>query len=1103
MPPGGVEAVARTLERRPGDARENRVPARARRAAPVIPGLLSALLFFGTGTARGAGSAVSRGEVSGTAPPLCFVVDRSQSGRRMVYHVRDGANTASFARGGVTFSLGEERRQRRWALKLDFVGAEPTSPSGEGRNASEAGGVGRLVYRDLWPGIDLVYTSDDGHLKYSFVVRPGADPGRIQLAYRGTTGMRVTSDGRLAVSTPMGRLEEERPYAYQEAGEQRIEVKAAFALDGDGLSDTRFGFRVGSYDLSRPLILDPVIKLIGFETRNASEIASLGAGAAISGATVRPGSGQRSLNQAATASVLATGITPALSTLGLRFSFRKPSNPGADQTLLLFTTGATSQWALQLRTDGRLQVQDLATLTFVGTALGSTALGNATWYTVRLAYDRAAGGGLSVWLDASLEISITHTAAGTAVDQIQVLAAAAVYNYDDFHLTDTATQPPLGQIVRLAVNGPGYRSDFDTVVAATNRETNVDEIPPSDADYNGHAAATVATDLYALQSSPAGTINAVKGMWRMSGSGIAVGGTHDYAWRVEGIEASQAFTGLGAAWTLMEVVWSTPPGVGGAWTPAEVDGLELGARHNGTHAEDTYISWTAAMVDYDASGAAGAVTCSAAARKAWYNASWRYRKAILVDRTKVVGDLVDFPLLVSRSGDADLAANARADGFDILFTDEDGVTKLSHQIEAYDGAGNLVAWVKVPLLPTGADKTIFMYYDNPSSPDQQSVLGTWTNGYRAVWHLSEASGAGAYIRNSALANYNGTPTGTAFNASGKIDGARTFDNAATSYITIGNSAALFNAWTQFSFEFWIHPDYASDAIWEAAGEDQLMYGNTGPVRLGRVRRFNYDPAGTGELQVDVQFNTAGTQFVANSINRSAWNHVVHTYQGSDYQVFFNGVEVYRDVFPNDRLTAASYLLLGLDNPNGALNGSLDEVRISNAGRSAEWILTEYANQNAPATFCSVCGGQDIASTAVGLASFSATAMDAAVRLDWETGSELDNLGFYLYRGAFADGPWRKLNASLIPGLGSSPEGRSYRHVDAELSNGTTYFYRLEDVDRRGRITSHGPVAATPQTGLPEPGDGDDDGGGPAEPPPPPRRSPGRRERRTGTRLSSR
>jgi hypothetical protein len=762
------------------------------------------------------------------------------------------------------------------------------------------------------------------------------------------------------------------------------------------------------------------VKLIGFETQDASEIVSLGAGASIS-ATVRPGSGARSLSQGVTASVLASGLT--LNTLGLRFSFRKPSDPVANQQLVLFA-GVANQWALQLTTTGRLQLLDMASLTFVGATVGSTTLTDATWYTVRLAYNRAAGGVLQVWLDGSLEIDVTHTAAASsAVSQIRALGAAALYNYDDFHLTDTATQPPLGQIVRIGVNGLGYRSDFTTLVGLTARELNVDEIPPSIADYNQHVANTVATDLYSLQSSPPGTINAVKGMWQMRRGNGSSGNAHDYAWRVLGLEGSQTFAGLGTSFALAEVVWSTPPGIPGTWTQAQVDGLELGARHNGTFNQATYISWTAAMVDYETGGGGGAPTCGAAAGKPWYDPSWTYRQPIFVDHTKVVGDLVDFPLLISRSGDADLAAHARADGWDILFTDEDGTTKLSHQREAYDGAGTLTAWVKVPLLPTGADKLIFMYYGNLSSPDQQNANATWTNGYQAVWHLNEWNGA-SYLMNSALNDHHGTPNGTPLNAAGKIDGARTFSNVGYSNVAIGNSGALFNGWSQFSFEFWIYPDYASDAFWETQGEDGFLYGNFGPVRLGRVRRFTWDAVGTGELQIDVQFANAGTQFVADYINRSAWNHVVHTYQGSDYLVFFNGVEVYRDVFPNDSLsTAAYYMLLGHDTPDSALNGSLDEVRMSSVGRSSEWIQTQYANQNSPATFCSVCFEQDVSTTAVRLGSFAALGSDAAVALAWRTGSELDNLGFHLYRSSSDSGPWTRLNPSLIPGLGSSPVER--------------------------------------------------------------------------------
>jgi hypothetical protein len=102
-----------------------------------------------------------------------------------------------------------------------------------------------------------------------------------------------------------------------------------------------------------------------------------------------------------------------------------------------------------------------------------------------------------------------------------------------------------------------------------------------------------------------------------------------------------------------------------------------------------------------------------------------------------------------------------------------------------------------------------------------------------------------------------------------------------------------------------------------------------------------------------------------------------------------------------------------------------------------------------------------ATTAVKLQSFVATAGDSSVVLSWRTASELDNLGFHLYRGLSPGGPWLRLTTLLIPGLGSSAVGQAYAYSDGGLENGTRYFYRLEDVDARGLATSHGPVSAVP------------------------------------------
>src|SRR5262249_50917285 len=107
-------------------------------------------------------------------------------------------------------------------------------------------------------GIDLVYTGAGGQLKSTFIVKPGADPGRIRLAYRGAAGVRLTDAGRLEVSTPVGSFADDRPFAYQDAGLERVEVPVAFAL-GAAVADgaQEYGFAVGQFDRTQTLVLDP------------------------------------------------------------------------------------------------------------------------------------------------------------------------------------------------------------------------------------------------------------------------------------------------------------------------------------------------------------------------------------------------------------------------------------------------------------------------------------------------------------------------------------------------------------------------------------------------------------------------------------------------------------------------------------------------------------------------------------------------------------------------------------------------------------------------------------------------------------------------------
>ena len=123
--------------------------------------------------------------------------------------------------------------------------------------------------------------------------------------------------------------------------------------------------------------------------------------------------------------------------------------------------------------------------------------------------------------------------------------------------------------------------------------------------------------------------------------------------------------------------------------------------------------------------------------ESWFDTNWLFRKPITIDSTKIIGDLDDFPVLVSIT-DPDLAASARADGFDIAFTGSNGSTKLDHEIEKYDGGtGELVAWVRVRL-SASQDKTIYMYYGNATAGDQQNATAVWNASYMSVHHMKES-----------------------------------------------------------------------------------------------------------------------------------------------------------------------------------------------------------------------------------------------------------------------------------------------------------------------------------------------------------------------------
>lgn len=132
--------------------------------------------------------------------------------------------------------------------------------------AGHAAASGRVHYHGLYPGIDLHLYGRGNSLKYDFVVRPGADPADIRMAYDGGEGFSVSRWGdALRLQSTVNTIIEQRPYAYQVVGTRLVEVPCEFVL-----KDGKVGFRTGPYNKDIDLVIDPELVFATFIGATAS-----------------------------------------------------------------------------------------------------------------------------------------------------------------------------------------------------------------------------------------------------------------------------------------------------------------------------------------------------------------------------------------------------------------------------------------------------------------------------------------------------------------------------------------------------------------------------------------------------------------------------------------------------------------------------------------------------------------------------------------------------------------------------------------------------------------------------------------------------------------
>ncbi len=321
-------------------------------------------------------------------------------------------------------------------------------------------------------------------------------------------------------------------------------------------------------------------------------------------------------------------------------------------------------------------------------------------------------------------------------------------------------------------------------------------------------------------------------------------------------------------------------------------------------------------------------------------ATWAHTSLITASGYSAGETLTGFPLLVrldsTKVPGFSYTQMLSTGGADLALTSEDGAQLYDHEIETWDPSGTSFIWVRVPSLTAQSKLRLWWGKSGESAPSTTARAATWSGGFGGVWHLNQSLGFQTDSSPNALT---GTSTAMA-DASTSVIPKAAILNGTTSIVTIPNASALNPSF--ISVEAWIKT--TSTGLCSILSKD-----NSGLVN--RVWQFRVN-AGKVEF---IPFNATTNASVASTavVNDGQFHHVCGTWDGSTVRVYVDGTQSGSTAFVGSLrsgMTNSAFIGRMETTTANFFPGTLDEVRLSQAARSANWVKASYDNQKPAATF---------------------------------------------------------------------------------------------------------------------------------------------------------